>query len=133
MDVWKIDQRYSPLISRAGSDAERRRLIHDRDYELDGPLERLEYIKLARLLRVASKYPSVIVPQRVAVAHEQEDENWKRGHFYGTWSLKEHAIADVWCQIETAKKRRRELWLPIVAAITGLIGAATGLVALLKK
>ena len=95
-------------------------------YEVE---EKIEVLRTERLRRLADKYATPF-PR-----FSPRDGNWEHGRT-GRWYLTRPCYASIWLQIQEAQKRRREAWLswlPLVTAITGLLGAATGLVALLTK
>lgn len=69
-------------------------------------------------------------------ADNGELENWEYGEFYGRWALSPLGRARLREDIRKERKARHEdriYWLAWIAPLTGIIGAATGLVAVLAK
>jgi hypothetical protein len=79
-----------------------------------------------RLLRKARK---LMLP-----IPELGDENlWERCQFSNRSNLTEKGIAELRATIRREQKETREMYLPWVAAFTGLVGAITGLLAIILK
>lgn len=132
----RLGRIYRPAIAKAKGQ-ERDGLHSEFMFELDILAEERAEIRLRTMRRLARKYPTVVIPRlSPSGADPIEDDNWDRDSAYSPWRLKPHVEAAAWLQIEDARKRRRDAWLawlPIISAITGLVGAATGLAALLLK
>ncbi|MHB0925360.1 MAG: hypothetical protein ACYC1F_02500 [Gallionellaceae bacterium] len=65
-----------------------------------------------------------------------ESEHWREGSLTYYRMLTTEGVAKLRDEIRREKKARHEskaVWIPWLSAITGAIGAATGLVALLNK
>jgi len=95
--------------------------------------EELEELRTRRLLRQAYRLD---VPVPLRPIEQQHNEFWEQGHMTGSWYLTTAGINKVRTDIRTeirARQETRAYWLRWVAAITGLVGALTGLVAVLSK
>jgi hypothetical protein len=65
-------------------------------------------------------------------AREENGPEWVQSRYSDRWLLSDPAINDLRAKIRAEKKARAErvlMWLPVVGAITGLLGVLTGLVA----
>ncbi len=101
--------------------------------ETDELNEELEALRTRRLLRQAYRL-DVPVPPRPTEDHR--DEFWVQGSMTGSWHLTQAGINKVRTDIRTeirARQDTRAYWLRWIAAITGLVGALTGLFAVLGK
>lgn len=86
------------------------------------------------LLRKARKL-RVPIPHKKDEAGE-ESEYWYQGHYTGGWYLTNNGISALRKEIRGEIKARHESrskWVVWVSALTGVIGAITGLVAVLSK
>ncbi len=65
------------------------------------------------------------------------DENnasyWKHDKFRGVSRLSDAGIDFIDRVLYEKRKRRWEIWMPLVSALTGMIGASTGLAAILLR
>lgn len=61
--------------------------------------------------------------------YETEGDTWERARSTGRYYLTRPALAELRTAIRKEQKERHEVWLLWLAALTGLIGALTGLVA----
>lgn len=76
---------------------------------------------------------------RVPIPHrynedKTESEHWYEGHYTGRWNLTTRGVAALREEIRREVKARHEArsqWVVWLSALTGVIGALTGLVALL--
>ena len=98
--------------------------------------EGLQSLKDARELRFQRKLFRKARPLLVPVptlTDANSEECWATP---GERLLTEHARYELIAEIHKAQKARQDLvigWLPLITAITGLIGTIAGLVALLRK
>lgn len=58
--------------------------------------------------------------------------NWIQSQYSGKWRLSNKALAKLRTEIHNERKHRREYWTSWITAVTGLIGALIGLVAITK-
>jgi hypothetical protein len=59
-----------------------------------------------------------------------DQEYWEEaGSMPNTYFLTRHGMNDLLGKIRAERKSRLEVWVPLVAAITGVLGAVTGLLA----
>ena len=76
--------------------------------------------------------------QRRAARHHlpEPDDNdaryWKRDEMRGSLRLTNAGIDFIDRALYEKRKRRWEMWMPLITALTGIIGAATGLAAILS-
>lgn len=94
--------------------------------------EEMETLQTRRLLRKAHRL-DVPYPHR-PVGNQQKDENWVQGSMTGSWFLTTTGINKVRSDIRTEIRARHEArghWIAWISAITGLVGALTGLFAVL--
>jgi len=66
----------------------------------------------------------------------EEDGMWEQSNFTGNYHLTEKGIREVLGMIRKDQKERMELlsyWFPWIGLLIGLIGAITGLVAVIKR
>jgi hypothetical protein len=96
--------------------------------------QELETLRTKKLLREANNLdvPYAPIPWR---SDEQRDEFWVQGNMTGEWYLTRVGFNKVRGDIRAEIKARwdaRGHWLAWAAAITGLLGALTGLVAVWK-
>lgn len=132
-----VDQAYAKDIraARASGDAKKAESLgHDHQYERQ-LLEEEEDRRLTdELLREARRL-RVPIPQK-RNADGTESEHWYEGPLYYQQLLTTKGAAVIRDEIRKERKARHEsraLWIPWLSAVTGAIGTATGLVALLTK
>jgi hypothetical protein len=75
----------------------------------------------------------VPVPPRPWGTESQEDENWSRGHYLGEWILKTEGIKKVRTEIRAERRARAEQLVQWATLLIGLVGAATGLMAVILR
>ena len=92
--------------------------------------EELEAIATNKLRKQAYRL-KIPFPSPPYGSDEFETEDWERGHNLGEWSLKPSGYVKVRAVIRSEQKERRETLLACVIPMTGLIGAITGLIAVL--
>jgi hypothetical protein len=63
--------------------------------------------------------------------HDEENEHWKLGQF--GWYLTPKGAQEVITAIRGEYASRRDLWLPWLSLVIGVLGAATGFVAILLQ
>ncbi len=135
---WQLDQTnrlYRKLVEdarrkhRAGSD-DVEALRSEWSFEAGMLKEELEAIATNKLRKQAHRL-KVPFPSPPYGSDEFETEEWKRGIHFGEWYLKPSGHVKVRAAIRAEQKERREAWLAWVAPATGLIGAITGLIAVL--
>lgn len=96
--------------------------------ELD---QELEQLRTKRLLRMAHRL-DVPYPQPPWHSEVQRNEYWAQGDMTGEWYLSTTGFNKVRADIRAEIKARHDArahWVAWIAAITGLLGALTGLVA----
>lgn len=70
---------------------------------------------------------------QVPEASLAEDGQWRYSERIGRYVLQPSALHSLWKNIEQARKDRRMEFVQWLTALTGLIGAATGLAAILMQ
>lgn len=104
-------------------------LRQERDHEMYTLYQDREVFHTKRLLRKASRL-RVPIPSRYTSKME-ESEDWERS-WDGEWYLSKSAELQLRAVIRQEQKERNETrahWIAWIAAITGLVGAVTGLLA----
>jgi len=102
--------------------------LHER-FESGKRHDQRELILTHRLLAKARNFHLSL--QDLPVPSNQES-HWKEGEF-GHNYLSDRSYAALHRAIWQARKEYWDLWLKIIGAVTGLVGASIGLLALLKK
>ena len=82
---------------------------------------------------VSLKWERRAVRNWVPLPERVEGEYWEPNGYFHRLDLTTRGVDYIERQILEKKKQRRDLWLPFVTALIGIIGAATGLVSILKK
>ncbi len=104
----------------------RYRLYHDEIQEELDDIVTADLVRQAQRLRLpVPEYPTGSGPD------DDENENWRRGWVYGARLLTNAGIAKLRREIRQERKERREGAMTWIAALTGLVGALTGLAAVL--
>jgi len=126
----RLRRLYQPLFEKAkGNQDETRQIDMEWTQESLAIDEERRLLTQTRLLRKARR---LLIP-----TPQFNEDKWEESNFkVGMHLLTEKAIYELISEIRKAQKLRQELWLswlPLVTAITGLIGAAIGLLALINK
>ena len=85
---------------------------------------------------VATAHKLRVQVPRIYEEGSTKSENWREGHYTGKWHLTTRGVSALREEIRKELKARGESrahWVVWLSALTGLIGAITGLVALLVK
>lgn len=133
----RLHRRYRRALEKLGPRAtrEQREEVHqDWQYELDEAAEEEHGAYTRRLLHRA-KSLLVSVPSRDG-GELEGGPYWEQGQALGTWYLTRNGIARIRAAIREEEKARREArahWVIWVSALTGLVGAATGLLAIILR
>lgn len=141
---WKAEWRRSLLDKAYAKDIAVARIAKDKDrvesLELDHRFEIQMHeeeadLELTRYLTRQARRLHVPLP-RYKNDDGSESEHWYEGSLTYYRMLTTEGVAKLRDEIRREKKARHEskaVWIPWLSAITGAIGAATGLVALLIK
>lgn len=130
-----LDQAYARDIAAARKAKDKEKiesLERDRRYELDMHDEE-EDGYLTRVLLLKARRLRVPIPHRHN-PDNTESEHWYQGHYTGGWYLTARGFGALREEIRRELKARHEArtyWIIWLSAMTGVIGAVTGLVALL--
>jgi len=62
---------------------------------------------------------------------DDEDDNWYRADFEPSFLLKDSALNSLRREIRQEQRERRDLYLPWISAITGLLAVVLGIVTVL--
>ncbi len=131
-DLWranrklkKLDKTFDPLIARAkkwGDEEEDEGLISELLMERD-------FIDIDSLIsrRIIRRANGLDLP----IPLYSDKEAWERNRTTGAYYLTAKGRADLRSKIRKEKRERFEYWARWIVLLTGLIGAATGLVAVL--
>src|SRR6266849_2583394 len=130
-----LDRTYAKDIATARKLNDREKIIsleQDRRFEIDVHDED-EDAYLTKKLLAQARSLRVPVPHRYN-QDKTESDHWYEGHYTGRWYLTSRGIAALREEIRRELKARHEgraHWVVWLSALTGVIGAITGLVALL--
>lgn len=130
-----LDRAYAKniLAARKLKDKEKvKSLERDHRFEIDLHDEE-EDAHLTKALLGKARRLRVPVPHRYN-EDKTESEHWYEGHYTGRWHLTSRGVAALREEIRREFKARHEgraQWVVWLSALTGVIGAVTGLVALL--
>ncbi len=131
-DLWhahrklkKLGKTFDPLIAQAKKEGDEEKyegliseLLMERDFiDIDSLISR-------RIIRRANGLDLPIPPY-------SDKEAWERNRTTGAYYLTAKGRADLRSLIRKEKRERFEYWARWIVLLTGLIGAATGLVAVL--
>ena len=130
-----VDRAYRADIDRArlAKDNEKiQSLENDRRFEIDLIEEEDDQLLSGQLIRQARRL-------RVPIPHRfKEDgtpsEHWYEGRYLGGWHLTNEGVARLRDELRKEHRARhdsRAQWVVWVSALTGVIGALTGLIAVL--
>jgi len=123
----KITKQGKKIRKTKGPQAESEFYEQDADhYEVWATDEKISALHTSYLRSVAGKmllpYPRTI-----------NDDEWEKGDLTGNYYLKNEVIASLRSAIRNEKKDSLELFRNWIAILIGLIGALTGLMAVLKR
>jgi len=132
-----LERAYSSDIAKArkAKDEEKaRELIEEQRFEMDMHQEDEDKYITDMLLRQARKL-------RAPIPHKKDDsdkesDHWYQGHYTGRWYLTNIGISALRKEIRSEIKELHEVrskWVVWLSALTGIIGAITGLVAVVSK
>ena len=130
-----LDKAYAKNISAAKKLKDKGKvenLERDHRFEIDLHDEDEDAYLTKNLLSKARKL-RVPVPHRYN-EDKTESEHWYEGHYTGRWYLTTRGFAALREEIRREAKARHESraqWVVWISALTGVIGATTGLIALL--
>ena len=132
-----IDKAYAKDIAaarKANDTGKVGALERDHQFEI-GMHEEEEDAYLTRTLVTTARQLRVQVP-RIYEEGSTKSEHWREGHYTGKWYLTTRGVSALREEVRRELKARgesRSHWVVWLSAFTGLIGAITGLVALLMK
>ena len=130
----ELDRTYRPLVEAEKDPEARDSLLSEWSYEAGEYESRLLEIETKWLIRRAQRL-LIPVPNRPHKGEERCDENWDVDIMWGVLYLKPEARRSLMKQIRDEIKERRDYWLgwlPLIAALTGLLGATASVLALLR-
>jgi hypothetical protein len=132
-----LDRAYSKDISAARKLKDKEKvesLEYEHRFELD-LYDEEEDAYLTKTLLAKARRLHVPVPHRYN-ENKTESEHWYEGHYTGRWCFTALGVAALREEIRREVKARHEArahWVVWLSAFTGVIGAVTGLVALLTR
>lgn len=132
-----LDYIYAKEISIARKSQDHQKIEeieHERRFEIDLHTEELDLFITKQLLKKANKL-RVPTPHRYN-ADKTESDHWYEGHYTMRWMLTNKGVTTIRDEIRRELKARHEVRAQLVvwlSALTGVIGAITGLVALLSQ
>lgn len=127
-------EREIAVACKSKDNAKVRSLEEEHRFEVDLHDEEEDAYLTRKLLRQARRL-RVPVPLRYN-DDKSESDHWYEGHYTGGWYLTYKGFAALREEIRRERKARhdaRSQWVVWLSALTGVIGAATGLVALLTR
>jgi hypothetical protein len=132
-----LNETFATEIAQARNAGDRKKvesLSRDHQFELDMHREEEDAFITGRLTTDARR---LIVPAPpIHLEDGTESDNWYRGNYTGRWNLTVLGIARLREEIRREVRARQELrahWVLWLSAIVGIIGAATGLLAVWSK
>jgi hypothetical protein len=130
-----LDHTYAKEISAARKLKNKEKLESlERDHRFEIDLcDEEEDAHLTKTLLSQARRLHVPVPHRYN-EDKTESDHWYEGHYTGRWHLTPRGVAALREEIRRELKARHEgraQWVVWLSALTGVIGAITGLVALL--
>lgn len=108
----------------------------DKIYEIESLAMHEDHSYDEEIQRLHSRYLLVEARRMMIPTPDWEDETAWEGPEYGPKYLTKKGIIELRSAVRAEKKVRREqvlMWVPVIGAITGLIGTAIGLLAFLTK
>ena len=108
------------------------RLAHDRRWELAEIRDSRQARIQEKWIRKARKF-MIPIPHQVFPKDKDENENWEFSPPSGEMLLKPQAMINLRRQVRREQKERREAATHWITVIVGLVGALTGLAAILMK
>lgn len=127
-------KKYSKIFYEAVEEAKKRggweeeqKALATESVDLDMVNEEIAFLKSWRLRNMADKR-SLPVPE-----FNVKDEYWEQGHYTGKWFLSSKGITEVRRSILIDKRQNLELVALWASIAIGVIGAITGLMAVILK
>lgn len=128
----KIDKYYKKQYSEAKKTGDKKK-IEDIEivapHELDEVDDEIHYLQQRYLISIATKMLLQVPP----VMSEEKGGQWEQSNVTGKWQLTSEGMRELRQLIRTEQKESTELFARWITIIVGLIGALTGLVAIIKK
>ncbi|MDP3027901.1 MAG: hypothetical protein Q8O04_00075 [Deltaproteobacteria bacterium] len=98
-------------------------------HELEEVDDEIHYLEQRYLISIATRMLLPVPP----VISEEKGGRWEQSDVTGKWQLTSEGMRELRQLIRTEKKESTELLTRWITIIVGLIGAITGLVAVIKK
>jgi hypothetical protein len=115
------------VAKKKGDREEIQSLLSALQYEQSEPEDKIKLLKTHYLISIADKLSLPTPPIT------EKDERWEKGDFLDRYVLTNKGITELRGLIRQENKEKHEIILRWIPIIIGLIGAITGLVAVLKK
>lgn len=132
-----LDCIYAKEIATARKSQDHQRIEeieHEQRFEIDLHTEEFDLFITKQLLKKANKL-RVPTPHRYN-PDKTESDHWYEGHYTARWLLTNKGVTAIRDEIRHELKARHEVraqWVVWLSALTGVIGAITGLVAVLAQ
>lgn len=132
-----VDREYAKdiALARKAKDNEKVELLErDQRFEIELIEEEEDQLLSAQLIRKA-KHLRVPIPRRFN-DDGAPSPHWYEGNYLGGWYLTNDGISKLREEIRKELRARhdsRVLWVTWISALTGVIGALTGLLAIISK
>ncbi len=128
----KIDKYYKKQYAEVKKTGDKKK-IEDIEilapHELEEVDDEIHYLQQRYLISKATKMLLQIPP----VISEEKGGRWEQSNVTGKWQLTNEGMRELRQNIRTEQKESTELLARWITVIIGLIGALTGLVAIIKK
>lgn len=128
-ELAKIDKTFKAEIKIAKENKESREKIQDRNaswnFEASGCFGQIVVIETKKLRRKANRY-------NLPFPDYNDEEAWEI-NAYGERYMNDKTRYELAKKIRQELKERLEIWIPIVTALTGLIGVFIGLISILSR
>lgn len=137
-DLADLGRFYKPRIAQAKEQRDRElaeRLWGEWRGQVDCLTEEMDSIRSDRLVKKARKLDLAVPPSPYGTRMER-DEYWERGVMTGLWYLTTAGINKLRTDIRAEQRARQKMhahWIAWIAALTGVIGALTGLFSILLR
>jgi hypothetical protein len=130
--IWKLGHarkrvaaKYDYLVRKAPTDEHAVPLAFERQMRIAEIDDAIQQLQNSDLIRQARRYLLVLPP------FDEKHEGWEESDFTQQWRLAPKAFIELRNAVRAERKARHEMWqsrIVGISAVTGMIGALTGLI-----